>query len=218
MPGSNDPSRPPLFSIPTFNIEVRWSTLLLALAIVVLYMMVWRPGRGYIAQELVRPPVASFVLDNQQEYQMRPGDKSVLVEVYHYEEIDSAEAQQTPPGMLVEAEPQGDGASAGTSTRYFRTTEYIFGTPWGFYLVFPLLALLFIRGSGTLIRWLLILHLLTGLLCIGAYISGFYLHIVFMHLYKALTYYGMPGLSFLLVFIGIFQHKFTLKQDSIPQK
>lgn len=213
MPGSNAPSRPPFFTIPALNIEVRWSMLLLALAIVVIYMMVWRPGRGYVAQELVRPPVESYVLANQQEYQMRPGDKSVLVEVYHYEEIDAAEAQETPPGMLVEAEPQGDGSAAGTGTRYFRTTEYIFGTPWGFYLVFPLLALLFVGGSNTLIRWLLIFHLLAGLLCIFAYISGFYVHIIFMHLYKALTYYVIPGLSFLLVFIGIFQHKFSLKED-----
>lgn len=218
MLSSNDPSRPALFTIPALNIELRWSMLLLALAIVIMYMMVWRPGRGYIAQELVRPPVESFVLDNQQEYQMRPGDKSVLVEVYHYEEIDAAEAEQTPPGMLVEAEPQGDGDGARTDTRYFRTTEYIFGTPWGFYLVFPLLALLFVSGSSSLIRWLLIFHLLTGLVCIAAYISGFYVHIVFMHLYKALTYYVIPGLSFLLVFIGIFQHKFSLKKDAKPQK
>lgn len=194
-------SRGPLFTIPGLNIEVRPWALGVAALIAVVYLLVWRPVRGYIAQELVRPPVASFVAERQDSYQIRPANKSVLVEVFYFEVVDEATAAETPPGMLVESD--------GT---FFRTTEYVFGTPWGFYMVFPLLALLFIRNATGLIKLHLGFHAGVGFLCIGAYIAGFQLHIVFMHLYKALAYYVVPGASFLLIFAGMFQDKLDFRR------
>lgn len=198
-------TRARLFTIPKLNIEVRLWAVGAALAIVLVYIALWRPARGYIAQEIVRPPVESFVGVHPDAYQMRPANKSVLVEVFYFETVDEATAAETPPGMLVES----DG-------RFFRTTEYIFGTPWGFYMVFPLLALLFIQNAGGLIRLHLSFHLVAGLLCVGAYIAGFQLNILFMHVYKALTYYVIPGVSFLLVFAGLFQDRLDFGQKNAP--
>lgn len=198
-------SRGPLFTIPKLNIEVRLWAVAAAIGIVLIYIALWRPVRSYIAQELVRPPVERFVEAHPEAYQMRPANKSVLVEVFHYETVDEATAAETPPGMLVES-----------GGRFFKTTEYIFGTPWGFYMVFPLLALLFISRANGLIRLHLGFHLVAGVLCVAAYIAGFQLHIVFMHLYKALTYYIVPGASFLLVFAGLFQDRLDFGQKNTP--
>lgn len=195
----------PLFTLPKLNIEVRLWALGAALAVVLVYVALWRPARGYIAQEIVRPPVERFVEAHSDAYQMRSANKSVLVEVFHYESVSEERAAETPPGMLVES----DG-------RFYKTTEYIFGTPWGFYLAFPLLALLFMRNAAGLIRLHLGFHAIAGLLCVGAYIAGFQLHIVFMHLYKALTYYVVPGVSFLLIFAGMFQHRLDFDQKNTP--
>ncbi len=153
------------------------------LALVVIYLFAWRPARGYIAQELVKPPIERYV-ESQEGYAISGQHKSVVFTVYRLK-----------PGETSWATPDN-------------YDEFIFGTPWGFYLFFPLLFLMLIKDNRRLIELLTGFHLIAGLICIVAFMGALLWQNSLIHLYRMLTYYVVPGVSFLIIFIAFFRNKF----------
>jgi hypothetical protein len=158
--------------------------LLLVLAIAAVYLIAWRPVRGMIAQHLVYPAVEQTVTDRPDEWLAGPVSRSVTFTIYRITEENG-------------------------ETGY---AAFVFSTPWGFYLVLPLLGFLFIQGCIPYVKFHIWFQLGAGLAAVALFIVSINYAPALIHLYRLITYYAVPGLAFLVVFAAVFQNKIVLHQ------
>lgn len=99
-----------------------------------------------------------------------------------------------------------------TFTLYEQTetgwTEMIYSTPWGFYLILPLLFFCFVAHYKPYLYVHAALQMLFGIVAILSYLGGVGLAEGLMHVYRMLTYYLTPGASFIIIFAAIFRQSF----------
>lgn len=118
--------------------------------------------------------------------------------------------------QLITSEPDRyhlpDSQKSVTFTLYERTetgwAELIYSTPWGFYLVLPLLFLCFVAHYKPYLYVHAAIQMLFGIVAILSYLGGVGLFEGLMHVYRMLTYYLTPGASFIIIFAAIFRQSF----------
>lgn len=169
--------------------------LIFLIALIALYLIAWRPGRALLTEYFVVPAVELIVAQNPETHYLSTQQKSVTFTVYVLDETANSDANLSE-----------------------RWKEMVFSFPWGFYLFFPLLFFCFVRDYKPFVKIHLIFQLVTGIICIFAFILSLGLHDALYHLYKMLTYYIVPGFAFIVVFAAIFQQKFEkkLSPDNSP--
>ncbi|MCH8557091.1 MAG: hypothetical protein LAT84_04680 [Balneolia bacterium] len=178
--------------IPDTSVQLmKFSTfrLFFLISLIALYLVVWRPGRALITENIVVPLIERIVDNNSETLYVSAQQKSVTFTVYILDKTVSSEVSQ----------PE-------------QWQERVFSFPWGFYLFFPLLFFCFVRDYSSFVQLHLFFQLGAGVICILAFILSLNLHDSLFHLYRMLTYYVVPGFAFIIVFGALFQNKFEIRR------
>ncbi|MCC5934611.1 MAG: hypothetical protein JJU35_10190 [Balneolales bacterium] len=146
------------------------------LLLVSAYIVLVRPGRALITQQLVYPLTEQLIAAEPDRYHLPEVQKSVTFTLYE---------------------------RSGTGWK-----EHIYSTPWGFYMILPMLFFCFLTHYKPYLYVHAGMQLLFGLLAVLAYLLSLSLFEGFMHVYRMLTYYLTPGASFIIIFAAVFRQSF----------
>ncbi|MCH8567775.1 MAG: hypothetical protein LAT67_05910 [Balneolales bacterium] len=177
--------------------------VIICLTIIVFYALLWRPFRAQMTSTAVYPLIASITESEPDTFRISTQNKSVIITVFEYTLKENWEAVHR-QNIINEVE---DNPSSPIYRSPYLVREHIFGMPFGFYMFFPILFLIWLTRFKPYVIVHISVQFAGGFICILLFLYGLSFISYFMHFYRFLTYYFLPGMSFIIIFIGFFNHK-----------
>ncbi len=146
--------------------------IILVIVVAAVYLLVWRPLRVTINVNVIQPVSESIIEGSEDRFQTRPTSKPIS---FHLDVLDSETGR--------------------------RQNTFVFGTPWGFYLVFPLIVLLLLDRGWFFINLHLGVQFVVGFVAILLFWGGLAGFVSLLHITKMLVMYVNPGFGLMLVML-----------------